>query len=67
MKRQKETLSRIKRRATAPIWNVDIQKIDYHIIGKGIRCFYLKPPAPQRASLKEKLLNVPDDNHTRKL
>ena len=50
-----------KRRATDPIWSVDIHKIDYHIITQGIRVYYLKAPAPKRGFVKEELLIVPDD------
>ena len=54
-----------RRRATDPIWSVDIHKIDYHIITQGIRVYYLKLPAPQRGFVKEELLIVPADTHTR--
>ena len=54
-----------KRRATDPIWSVDIHKINYHIITQGIRVYYLKSPAPQRGFVKEELLIVPVDTHTR--
>ena len=54
-----------RRRATDPIWSVDIHKIDYHIITLGIRVYYLKPPAPERGFVKEELLIVPADTHTR--
>ena len=54
-----------KRRATDPIWSVDIHKIDYHIITQGIRVYYLKTPAPKRGFVKEELLIVPVDTHTR--
>ena len=54
-----------KRRATDPIWSVDIYKIDYHIITQGIRVYYLKSPAPKRGFVKEELLIVPADTHTR--
>ena len=50
-----------KKRATDPIWSVDIHKIDYHIITQGIRVYYLKSPAPQRGFVKEELLIVPAD------
>ena len=50
-----------KRRATDPIWSVDIHKINYHIITQGIRVYYLKSPAPQRGFVKEELLIVPSD------
>ena len=53
-----------RRRATDPIWSVDIHTIDYHIITQGIRVYYLKPPAPQRGFVKEELLIVPADTHT---
>ena len=52
-----------KRRATDPIWSVDIQKIDYHIITQGIRVYYLKAPPPKRGFVKEELI-VPDDTVT---
>ena len=48
-----------KRRATDPIWSVDIRKIDYHIITQDIRVYYLK-----RGFVKEELLIVPDDTVT---
>ena len=54
-----------RRRATDLIWSVDIHKIDYHIITQGIRVYYLKLPAPQRGFVKEELLIVPADTHTR--
>jgi hypothetical protein len=54
-----------KRRATDPIWSVDIHKIDYTIITQGIRVYYLKNPAPQRGFVKEELMTIPDDTHTR--
>lgn len=54
-----------RRRATDPIWSVDIHNIDYHIITQGIRVYYLKLPAPQRGFVKEELLIVPPDTHTR--
>ena len=54
-----------KRRATDPIWSVDIHKIDYHIITQGIRVYYLKSPAPKRGFVREELLIVPADTHTR--
>lgn len=54
-----------KRRATDPVWSVDIHKIDYHIITQGIRVYYLKSPAPKRGFVKEELLIVPADTHTR--
>ena len=54
-----------KRRATDPIWSVDIHKINYHIITQGIRVYYLEKPAPQRGFVKEELLIVPADTHTR--
>ena len=50
-----------KRRATDPIWSVDIHKIDHHIITQGIRVYYLKAPAPNRDIVREELLIVPDD------
>ena len=50
-----------KRRATDPIWSVDIHKINYHIITQGIRVYYLNSPAPQRGFVKEELLIVPSD------
>ena len=49
-----------KRRATDPIWSLDIHKIDYHIVTQGIRVYYLKAPAPKRGFVKEELLIVPD-------
>ena len=54
-----------KRRATDPIWSVDIHKIDYHIVTQGIRVYYLKSPAPKRGFVKEELLIVPDDTVTK--
>ena len=53
-----------KRRATDPIWSVDIHKIDYHIITQGIRVYYLKAPAPKRGFVKEELLIVTADTVT---
>ena len=50
-----------KRRATDPIWSLDIHKIDYHIVTQGIRVYYLKAPAQKRGFVKEELLIVPDD------
>ena len=50
-----------KRRATDPIWSVDIHKIDYNIVTQGIRIYYLKKLAPQRGFVKEELLIVPAD------
>ena len=54
-----------KRRATDPVWSVDIHKIDNHIITQGIRVYYLKAPAPNRGFVREELLIVPADTHTR--
>jgi hypothetical protein len=54
-----------KRRATDPIWSVDIHKINYYIVLQGIRVYYLRKPAPQRGFVKEELLIVPADTHTR--
>lgn len=56
-----------KRRATDPVWSVDIHKINYHIITQGIRVYYLKSPAPQRGFVKKELLIVPADTRTRML
>jgi len=53
-----------RRRATDPIWSVDIHKINYHFITQGIRVYYLKAPAPQRGFVKEELLIVPPDTVT---
>ena len=53
-----------RRRATDPIWSVNIHKIDYHIITQGIRVYYLKAPAPKRGFVKEELLIVPADTVT---
>ena len=53
-----------KRRATDPIWSVDMHKIDYHVITQGIRVYYLKAPAPKRDFVKEELLIVPADTVT---
>ena len=53
-----------RRRATDPIWSVDIHKINYQIITQGIRVYYLKAPAPKRGFVKEELLIVPADTHT---
>ena len=53
-----------KRRATDPIWLIDIHKIDYHIITQSIRVYYLKAPAPKRGFVKEELLIVPADTDT---
>ena len=50
-----------KRRATDPVWSVDIHKIGYNIVTQGIRVYYLKPPAPKRGFVKEELLIVPAD------
>ena len=63
-----------KKRATDPIWSVDIHKIDYKRVGRkilrnivlqGIRVYYLKAPAPKRGFVKEELLIVPADTNTR--
>ena len=54
-----------KRRANDPVWSVDIHKIDNHIITQGIRVHYLKAPVPNRGFVKEELLIVPADTHTR--
>ena len=54
-----------KKRATDPIWSVDIHKIDYNIVTQGIRVYYLKAPAPQRGFVKEELLMVPADTSSR--
>ena len=54
-----------RRRATDPIWSVDIHKISHHIILQGIRVYYLNEPAPQRGFVKEELLIVPVDTQTR--
>ena len=54
-----------KRRATDPVWSVDIHKIDNHIITQGIRVYYLKAPATNRGFVREELLIVPADTHTR--
>ena len=53
-----------RRRATDPIWSVDIHKIDYPIITQGIRVYYLKAPVPKTGFVKEELLIVPADTHT---
>ena len=53
-----------RRRATDPMWSVDIHKIDYHINTQGIKVYYLKAPAPKRGFVKEELLIVPADTHT---
>ena len=53
-----------RRRATDPIWSVDIHKINYQIITQDIRVYYLKAPAPKRGFVKEELLVVPADTHT---
>ena len=53
-----------KRRATDPLWSVDIHKIDHHIITHGIRVYYLKAQAPKRDFVKEEQLIVPDDTMT---
>ncbi len=37
-----------RRRATDPIWSVDIHKINYYIVLQGIRVYYLRSPAPSR-------------------
>ena len=50
-----------KRRATDPVWSIDIHKIDYNIVTQGIRVYYLKSPAPKRGFVKQELLIVPDD------
>ena len=54
-----------KKRATDPIWSVDIHKIDYNIVTQGIRVYYLKAPAPKRGFVKEELLIVPADTSSR--
>ena len=54
-----------KKRATDPIWSVDIHKIDYNIVTQGIRVYYAKAPAPKRVFFKEELLIVPADTNTR--
>ena len=54
-----------KKRATDPIWSVDIHKIDYYIVTQGIRVYYLKAPAPKRGFIKEELLIVPGDTSSR--
>ena len=53
-----------KKRATDPIWSVDIHKIDYNIVTQGIRVYYLNAPAPKRGFVKEELLIVPADTNT---
>lgn len=50
-----------KKRATDPIWSMDIHKIDHHIVTQGVRVYYLKAPAPKRGFVKEELLIVPAD------
>ena len=40
-----------KRRATDPIWSVDIHKLII-ICTQGIRVYYLKAPAPKRGFVK---------------
>ena len=62
---QPEELEGGKKRATDPVWSVDIQKIDYHIVTQGMRVYYLKAPAPKRGFVKEDLLIVPADTNTR--
>jgi len=54
-----------RKRATDPIWSVDIHKMDHHIVLQGIRVYYLRAPAPQRGFVKEELLIVPEDTQTR--
>ena len=54
-----------KKRATDPVWSVDIYKIDYHIVTQDIRVYYLKAPAPKRGFVEEELLIVPADKNTR--
>ena len=54
-----------RRRATDPIWSVDIHNISHHIILQGIRVYYLNEPAPRRGFVKEELLIVPADTRTR--
>ena len=49
----------VKRGATYPIWNVDMHKIDYHIVTQGIRVHYQKPQAPKGGFVKEELHTVP--------
>ena len=49
-----------RRRATDPIWSVDIQKIS-HKVGD---VYYLRDPAPTRGFLREELLIVPADTQT---
>ena len=53
-----------KKRATDPIWSVDIHRIAYHIVTQGIRVYYLKAPAPKRGFVKAELLIVPADTNT---
>jgi hypothetical protein len=54
-----------RRRATDPIWSVEIHEISHHIVLQGIRVYYLRKPAPQRGFVKEELLIVPADTQTR--
>lgn len=48
------------RRATDPIWSVDIHKIS-HRVG---RVYYLRDPGPSRGFVREELLIVPEDTQT---
>ena len=50
-----------KRRATDPVWSVDVFELDYNLVTQGIRVNHLKKPAPQRGFVKEELLIVPAD------
>ena len=54
-----------QRRATDPIWSVSIHKISHHIVLRGIRVYYLMPPAPQRDFVTEEFLIVSADTQTR--
>ena len=56
-----------KKIATDPIWSVDMNNIDYHIVTQGIIVYYLKPPAPKRGFVKEEILILPYDTHVDKL
>ena len=47
-----------KKRATDPIWSVDIHEIN-RIIEMDLPVYYLFPPAPQRSFVKEELQIVP--------
>ena len=53
-----EELESGNKRATDPIWSVDIFRIDCHIVTQGIRVYWLKAPVPKRGFVKEEILIV---------